>query len=226
MTHTHGTPASDRPFDPTIPFDRDYWEDRYSAPGFAWSGNPNAVLVTEASALEPGRALDIGSGEGGDSIWLASRGWQVTGIDISQNALDKSRAKAESLDADLAARITWQQRDLSAWLPAPASFDLVSSQFMHLALPLRTTLFRALAAAVAPGGTLLIVGHDVTGRENDEHSAHLRELMFDAPEVVAAISGEGLVVEAAESRSRQVTDAEGNSTPMWDVVVRASRPRA
>ena len=198
MTHAHE------------PFDRAYWEVRYGAPGLTWTGNPNAVLVQEAATLAPGRALDIGSGEGGDALWLAGRGWAVTGVDISQNALDKARVRAEAVGVS----VTWEQHDLTEWTPEPRSFDLVTAHFMHLADPARGALFRALAAAVAPGGTLLVVGHDVTGHE--EHRDHMADLMFGVDDVLAAIDGEGLRVEVAESRLR-------SGGELRDVVVRATR---
>ena len=195
-------------------FDRAYWEDRYGAPGLTWSGAPNAVLVTEVTGLKPGRALDIGSGEGGDALWLAQRGWQVTGIDISQNALDKARDRLTSIDATAASRVEWQQRDLTEWSPEPSTFDLVSSHFMHLPRSNRDVLFSALAAAVAPGGTLLIVGHDISGMDIDSHRAHQIDLMFSIDEVLAAVGG--LTVEVAESRKRV-------DVAMTDIVVRATR---
>ncbi|MGG7508272.1 class I SAM-dependent methyltransferase [Plantibacter sp. YIM 135249] len=220
----HSSDSADAPTDaPTEDvFDRSYWEDRYAAPGLTWSGNPNPVLVEEASALPPGRALDIGSGEGGDAIWLAEAGWRVTGVDISSNALDKARARAEAVASSSADRIAWEQYDLTEWAPVPRSFELVSSQFMHLADPARTSLFRALAAAVAPGGTLLIVGHDVS-EVDERHRGHLAELMFTVDDVLAAIADEGLRIEVAESRERAVS-TDGPSHAMSDVVVRASRP--
>ena len=195
-------------------FDRAYWENRYGAPGLTWSGAPNAVLVTEAATLKPGRALDIGSGEGGDALWLAQRGWQVTGIDISQNALDKARDRLEAIDAAAASRVEWQQRDLTEWIPEPATFDLVTSHFMHLPRVNRDILFPALAAAVAPGGTLLIVGHDVSGIDIDAHRAHQVDLMFGIDEVLAGVGG--LTVEVAETRKRV-------DVAMTDIVVRATR---
>lgn len=182
------------------------------------------MLVAEATPLAPGRALDVGSGEGGDALWLATRGWRVTGVDIAVNALDKARARAESADPQAAARIDWQQRDLTAWSPEPRSYDLVSSQFMHLPDPHRTTLFRSLAAAIAPGGTLLIVGHDDSGLGPGSHrAAHFPELMFGVEDVLAAIDGEQLEVEVAESRARQATAAGGGTTMVRDVVVKAKR---
>ncbi len=216
LDHRTMTPASNS-------FDRPYWEDRYGAPGFTWSGNPNPVLVTEVTSMNPGRALDVGSGEGGDALWLAQQGWNVTGVDIATNALDKARERAESVDAAAASRITWEQRDLLAWSPEPGSFDLVSAQFMHLAEPGRSTLFRALAAAVAPGGTLLVVGHDPSGMELDEHQADLHDRMFTADDVVAAIEG-SLRIDVAESRLREADEAHTHAGMVRDVVVRATRP--
>ncbi|WP_213816595.1 bifunctional 2-polyprenyl-6-hydroxyphenol methylase/3-demethylubiquinol 3-O-methyltransferase UbiG [Glaciihabitans sp. dw_435] len=224
MTHDHTSPAADAATDAeATPFGRPYWEDRYAEPGFTWSGNPNPVLVTESTPLTPGTALDIGSGEGGDAIWLATQGWRVTGIDISQNALDKARGRAEASAPTAATRITWEQHDLAEWAPEPGSFDLVSSQFMHLPNPIRTNLFRALAAAVAPGGTLLIVGHDAADFAPDAHQHH-SDMMFTAADVVAAIEGEHLRIEAAESRSRVGRRPDGTTGDVRDIVVVAVRP--
>ena len=178
------------------------------------------MLVTEAESLAPGRALDVGSGEGADAIWLAVRGWQVTGVDIAQAALDKARAHAETVGEEVASRIEWQQRDLAGWAPQPQSFELVSAQFMHLPEPLRSQVFASFARAVAPSGTLLIVGHDVSDSSDDGHRAHMRESMFSADDVVTAIAGERLRVDVAESRLRS-SPRGGKFTR--DVVVRATR---
>jgi SAM-dependent methyltransferase len=204
------------------PFGQGYWEERYGASGLTWSGNPNPVLVTEVSALTPARALDIGSGEGADAMWLAGRGWTVTAVDISVNAVKKARLRAESLDPDAAERIDWQRHDLTEWAPSPASFDLVSSQFMHLPPPHRDALFRALAAAVAPGGTLLIVGHDASDSDESGRHEHLQQLMFTSDDVLRAIDDSGLKVEVAESRAREADPKHGHGT-VRDVVVTAKR---
>jgi SAM-dependent methyltransferase len=211
-----------------FPFGRDYWEDRYGAPGLTWSGNPNPVLVAEASDLPTGRALDIGSGEGGDALWLARQGWQVTGVDIAQNALDKARIRLEELDPAAAARARWEQHDLAEWGPDPRSFDLVTSQFMHLPEPIRSRLFHDLAEAVAPGGTLLIVGHDVSEVDVGEHRGHLDALMFGVDDVLTALDGSGLRILVAESRRRPGAPdpqgpAAGTSAHDRDVVVKATR---
>lgn len=208
--------------EPTSPteFDRDFWEDRYGTAEFTWSGNANEALVAEVAGLAPGTALDIGSGEGGDALWLAARGWSVTGVDISQNALDKAAGRARELGPEIADRTTWEQHDLLNWAPAPRSTDLVSAQFMHLAEPERSRLFLALAEAVSPGGTLLIVGHDLGDLVGGDHADHHRHLMFSVDDVLAAIAPAGLSIVTATTRQRTGTDTNGH---LRDVVVRARR---
>ncbi|WP_207394025.1 MFS transporter [Actinomadura formosensis] len=137
--------------------DQEFWDARYAERDHIWSGDPNAVLVREVTGLTPGTALDLGCGEGADAIWLARQGWRVTATDISGVALD--RAARHAAAAGVADRIDFQRRDLAASFPE-GLFDLVSAQFLHspTAMP-RDRVLRAAAAAVAPGGVLLIVGH-------------------------------------------------------------------
>ncbi|MDX3850757.1 class I SAM-dependent methyltransferase [Streptomyces sp. AK02-01A] len=144
------------------------WDARYSESERIWSGNPNTVLVREITGLEPGRALDLGCGEGGDAIWLAQRGWRVTATDISGVALE--RAARHAAEAGVADRVDWQQHDLGASFPAGV-FDLVSAQFLHSPgdMP-REKILRTAASAVAPGGVLLVVGH--SGSPSWEHHPH------------------------------------------------------
>ncbi|GAA2166766.1 class I SAM-dependent methyltransferase [Actinomadura napierensis] len=135
----------------------EFWDARYSESERIWSGDPNTVLVREAADLPPGTALDLGAGEGADAIWLARRGWRVTAVDISQVALD--RAARHAADAGVADRIDWQRHELGPSFP-DGEFDLVSAHFLHSPRELpREEVLRSAAAAVAPGGILLIVGH-------------------------------------------------------------------
>ncbi|MEU0693190.1 class I SAM-dependent methyltransferase [Streptomyces niveus] len=138
---------------------QEFWDSRYGESDRIWSGRPNTVLVGEVTGLEPGRALDLGCGEGADSIWLAGQGWRVTAVDISGVALARAGRHAATADAGVADRIDWQRHDLAVSFPAGA-FDLVSAQFLHSPgdMP-RERILRKAAAAVAPGGVLLIVGH-------------------------------------------------------------------
>ncbi|TMQ82650.1 class I SAM-dependent methyltransferase, partial [Actinomadura soli] len=137
---------------------REFWDTRYAEHDHLWSGEPNHMLVQEISDLEPGTALDLGCGEGGDAIWLAGRGWRVTATDISGVALERAARHADA--AGVADRIDFQRHDLGESFPEGV-YDLVSAAFLHFpkeGLP-REPILRAAAAAVAPGGTLLIVGH-------------------------------------------------------------------
>ncbi|SNR81498.1 MFS transporter [Actinomadura mexicana] len=150
-----GVTAHDRSMDDTT--HQEYWDSRYSEHHHIWSGEPNAVLVQEAAGLEPGTALDLGCGEGADAVWLARRGWRVTAVDISGVALE--RAAGHAAEAGVADRVDWQCRDLAASFPE-GSYDLVSAQFLHSPADMpREEVLRAAAAAVAPGGVLLVVGH-------------------------------------------------------------------
>jgi SAM-dependent methyltransferase len=134
-----------------------WWESFYAEGRRSWSGRPNVSLVAEAGDLPPGRALDIGCGQGGDAIWLAQRGWTVTGVDVSETALAVAASHAQ--DAGVAEAITWERCDVGASLPE-GPFDLVTSSYLHSPVEIpRGAILQAAAAAVAPGGTLLVIGH-------------------------------------------------------------------
>lgn len=119
---------------------------------------PNAHLLSEVSALQPGRAVDAGCGHGAETLWLAARGWTVTAVDFSSAALQQARLMAEALGHELAARIDFVQADLATWAPPLASAELVVSLYVHVAGDVVEAVGR-LARGVAPGGTLLLVGH-------------------------------------------------------------------
>ena len=203
--------------------DREFWEDRYSNSERVWSGNPNPQLVAEAAELSPGRALDVGAGEGADTIWLAGRGWQVTAIDISSVALAKGRSEAEARDADASARITWQQADVTdGWSPTPRTYDLVSAQFMHLPPEDRIPLYDRLADAVAPGGRLLIVGHHPSDMSSPIHRPTVTSMYFTAEQLAERL-GEGWSIEVADARARDTVDPDGNPAVIHDTVLMARR---
>src|SRR5205814_628062 len=113
-------------------FEEAAWEERYRTQPKIWSGRPNPQLVAEATGLTPGRALDVGCGEGADAVWLAQRGWTVTAVDISTTALERAAAHAADAGSQVAERITWTHADLRDHRPTEGAFDLVSAQFMHL----------------------------------------------------------------------------------------------
>lgn len=148
------TDPHDHQPDPRTP--SEYWEARYADGQTRWSGRVNASLAAEVATLTPGTALDVGCGQGGDAIWLATQGWRVTATDVAQSALDSGAEKAAAAGVTA---ITWEQHDLGVSFPAGA-FDLVTTSFLHSPVELpRSAILRRAAAAVAAGGTLLVIGH-------------------------------------------------------------------
>src|SRR3984957_18376010 len=149
--------------DQPVAFTQEFWDERYRSAGKLWSGQPNPQLVAQTAGLAPGAALDAGCGEGADAIWLASQGWTVTAVDVSQVAIERGARQADEAGEEVAARISWQREDLQAWGPGASRFDLVSAQFMHFPSGVFEDFCRRIALAVRPGGTLLIVGHHPDG---------------------------------------------------------------
>jgi SAM-dependent methyltransferase len=136
---------------------QEYWEEHYGERDRIWSGRVNVQLAAVARDLAPGRALDLGCGEGGDAVWLVEQGWHVVAVDVSETAL--ARAGAEAGARGVLDRIDFQHHDLSDSFPA-GSFDLASAQFLHSTVRLeRPQILRNAASAVAPGGLLVIVDH-------------------------------------------------------------------
>ncbi|GAA4881370.1 FAD-dependent oxidoreductase [Saccharopolyspora cebuensis] len=162
---------------------RAYWEDRYGGGDRIWTGDPNATLVREVAELVPGSALDLGCGEGGDAVWLAARGWRVTAVDVSENAV--ARVAGAAAEAGVAGRVEGQRHDLAESFPE-GEFDLVSAHFLHTwgGMP-RERILRRAAEAVAPGGVLLVVGHQ--GPPPWDPEAHAEVHLPTAEEVLGSL---------------------------------------
>lgn len=199
----------------------DFWESFY-ARGQVWSGQVNAALADLAAALEPGRSLDLGSGEGADVLWLAQHGWDATGIDLSETAVERARASAATLGL---AHARFVAGDLEAWAEHPETvdgssepFDLVTLSFFHSPVELaRSRILRAAAARVAPGGHVIVVSHGGSWLR-DDGSTTTPETELAALGIDRGAGGDWEVV-VAEERS----DARGGGHHHSDVVVMAKR---
>ncbi|MET8832989.1 class I SAM-dependent methyltransferase [Micromonospora sp. NPDC004540] len=200
-------------------FDRAYWEERYRDQHAAHHRAPNPQLVAEVGDLAPGTALDAGCGEGADAIWLAARGWRVTAVDVAAGALRHAHEQAATRGPEVAGRIDWARADLARWRPTEGHFDLVTSHYVHGA---GDDLVDRLAAAVAPGGTLLVVGHD----PSDPHTAAAgapAAAHVTAAQLAAGLDPGRWEIVVAETRSRSVTGPDGRRRTLHDAVLRARR---
>jgi thioredoxin reductase/SAM-dependent methyltransferase len=199
------------------------WDHRYDSEPM-WSGNPNGTLVDEVDGLVPGRALDVGAGEGGDAIWLAEHGWTVTASDVSQRALDRVGAEAARRGLD----VECLRVDANGLEPFDSrSFELVSAQYASIP---RTPDGRGvdnLLAAVAPGGTLIVVGHDLepirTAVDTTDQSRPFDpDAYVRVDDVAAGLDGSpDWVVELHQTRPRPAGAVSTHHVD--DIVLRARR---
>ena len=203
-------------------WDAQFWDERYGSAAALWSGHVNAVVRDEVATLRPGRALEVGCGEGGDALWLAAQGWDVLGVDISRVALDRAATRAR--ETGVSSRTTFQHRDVLTWSPAAAAYDLVTVAFLHLAGDQRREVYANLARAVAPGGTFLVAAHHSSDLEVVPRPPHA-DLYFTAEELAADLqSGPGSwQVVTAEARPRPGHHPDGHPVTLHDTVLRARR---
>ena len=195
------------------------WDARYTErEGAMWSGQPNGRLVSEVADLTPGRALDVGCGEGADALWLARRGWTVTGIDISEVAVGRAREAADRVGAT----VEWLSGDALQTPFRPRSFDLVSLQYPALPKAAGEAAVRTLLDAVRPGGLLLAVYHDL----DDEHREHMKARGIDSADYVGVddlgrLLGNDFTVERHAFEPR--IDPPSGAKHIADVILRARR---
>lgn len=195
----------------------DDWDRRYAEPRLVWSAEPNRFLAEEAAGLPPGRALDLACGEGRNAVWLAGRGWEVTGVDFSPVAIEKARRMATG--AGVTARFV--RADLADHVPEPTSADLVALVYLQVPEPLRTTVLTRAAGALRPGGTLLWIAHDLANLDGG-YGGPRDPAVLSTPEGVAAALA-GLDVVRAEVVRRPVATDAGEAVAL-DTLVRATRP--
>lgn len=212
----------------------DYWEGQYASSDRRWTGRVNATMADVVSRLPVGDALDLGAGEGGDAVWLAEQGWQVTAVDISPTAVARGAEGAAA--RDVADRITWIAHDLSTWA-TEETFDLVTATFFHSNADLpRTEILRRAAGRVRIGGHLLIVSHvfeseeDIppwAGRNHSDSHDDPAHVLLTPPEEVAELALDAarwdVVMEEIRSREATGPDGEQRATVKDGIVLFAHR---
>lgn len=202
-------------------FDQDFWEQLWAKTVRERADKlvlrpPNAHLVAEAATLPPGRALDAGCGHGADTLWLALQGWHVAAMDFSAAALAHGRSMAVAAGPEVAARIDWIESDLATWQAAPGHYDLVVCLYVHVAGTVEEIVQR-MAQAVAPGGTLFLVGHQPIDPANGAPTAAANQVQVSVAAAVAALDSKLWELLVAEERPRAIA---GTGV---DAVIRARR---
>lgn len=211
--------------------DKDYreshWQQTNEHPA-GRDGAPNPYLARETGDLVPGEALDAGCGEGAEAIWLAAAGWRVTAADISTEVLSRATDRAARIGA-AAESVQWIEADLSSWEPG-RQFDLVTTHYAHPAMP-QLAFYQRISGWVAPGGTLLIVGHLHTPNAAEHGHNHGHQDHRDRPEeasttaasITAGLDAAQWNVVTAAQHTRTLTNLADRVVQLHDVVVRAAR---
>ncbi|MDH5373628.1 MAG: class I SAM-dependent methyltransferase [Acidimicrobiia bacterium] len=197
--------------------DRHAWDDRYRDREWLWTVDANRFVVQEVGGLTPGTALDLAAGEGRNAVWLAREGWTVTAVDFSAVALGRA--------SDLAARegvtITTVEADLRSYVPPVGVFDLVVLAYLHLPPDTFRDVLAGAANALAPGGTLVIVGHDLTNIEHGYGGPQSPEVLYTPEDLIASLGP--LDIVKAEKVDRPYISEEGEFTAI-DALVVAQKP--
>jgi SAM-dependent methyltransferase len=190
------------------------WDDRYRDTELVWSAGPNMFVEQHCRSLSPGTSIDLAAGEGRNAIWLAEQGWDSTAVDYSSIAIDKARQIAELRGVS----ITTAVADLTTYEPTPDGYDLVVIAYLQLVDAELTPILRRAAGAVAPGGTLVLVSHDLSNLESG-YGGPRHPAVLTTPDQVAAAVGEELTIELAEVAERHVQTDDGERVALDTVVV-------
>lgn len=193
---------------------QDDWDARYAATELVWSAEPNRFVEAETAPLPPGRALDLAAGEGRNAIWLAERGWRVTVVEFSKVALEK----AGRLAASRGVQLDLVEADVTEYEPELGAFDLVLIAYLQTAAADRTRWLGHAVDALAPGGTLLLVGHDRSNVEHGYGGPQDPGVLTTPEELVEAL--DPLTVDKAELVERVVDTPDGERVAI-DHLVRA-----
>ena len=199
--------------------DSQQWDERYSGSEFEWTTQPNQFVAAELAGLPPGRALDLAAGEGRNTVWLAEQGWRVTAVDFSRVGLEKGRKLGAARGVD-PARVDWVVADLREYEPGCDAFDLVLIAYFQVSTELLARVLARAGAALAPGGTLFVIGHDLANLAEGVGGPQDPSVLYTSEAVSADLPG--LRILRAEQVYRTVEREDGPATAI-DTLVRAVR---
>ena len=212
---------------------KDKWNRRYAEREADSPGEPNPVLAEETASLTPGRALDLAAGDGRHALFLAKRGWRVTAVDFSDAAVERGRRFAEAAgigpgSAGKSGAIDWVLSDLTEYTPPPGAFDLVTILFLHIPWSQMQDVIRRGAAALAPGGTFLLLGHHRDNIGRGAGGPQNPDVLYTEKDVSKVLDGLGGLdierQEKVERQSKHAGEATGNpEARAVDCLVKARR---
>jgi SAM-dependent methyltransferase len=177
------------------------WDKRYASSELVWGAPPNPVVVEFTASLPHGRALDLGCGEGRHSLWLATRGWEVDGVDFSGVALDKARTVASQAPKRSRDRLRYLQGDVTRDA-FDGEYDLILSVYLHFPPPQRRTLLDNAINSLKPDGILIFLGHDSSNPSEGVGGPQDPEILYTPTDIVEEI-GDRLEIRVAERRYRE-----------------------
>jgi SAM-dependent methyltransferase len=199
--------------------DSQQWDERYSGTEFEWTTRPNQFVAAELADLSPGRALDLAAGEGRNTVWLAERGWRVTAVDFSRVGLEKGRKLSAARGVD-EAHVDWIVADLHDYEPERDAYDLALIAYLQVGPSLRAAVLARAAAALAPGGTVFVIGHDLTNLTEGVGGPQEPDVLYTAEAVRAELPGLHVV---RAGRVHRTVERDGATATAVDTLVRAVR---
>ena len=194
------------------------WDERYSGTEVQVPIQPSELVVAELAGLPTGRALDLAAGAGRHSVWLATRGWSVTAVDFSRAGLEKARRLSAA--HGVGGQVDWVVADLSDYTPARDAFELVLVAYLQVDAPLRNKVLAGAAAALAPGGTLLVIGHDLTNLTDGAGGPQSPDVLYTPESITAELAGLSIL---RAGRIGRTVERDGGAAMAIDTLVRAER---
>ena len=196
--------------------DSSTWDQRYGSSDYVWTSTANQFVERDLADLAPGRAIDLGAGEGRNAVWLARQGWTVTAVDFSAVGLGKGRRLAADHDVE----VEFVCADATTYHPDNL-VDLVVVSYLQIDAEGRRTVLEHAASWLRPGGVVFVIAHDRSNVTDGFGGPPSEAVCYDVDESVAALAG--LTIERAEVVERVVTNSDGVHTAL-DTLIIATLP--